>query len=984
MRRRLQSLIAATFFLACSFITLLPQHAAATQINGLIVTLAGASDASGYTVTAKEPTVPGTITFTYNDGKYDSSEIAVPGEGSTCDNSSSGKADWEITISAKKGSSVGATTYNACDPNGTNSPDNPGFFPVSLSVASGSGNTNDGTVKGSVHYTDAAGKTQPFDGTVSTTNITLLDKSSNKEYDLTMDKNGNITGPGILNGDLPADGDSYEFAATTQPANAQSESYYAAFTLSAKNKVEVINGTGQAGAGAGDNQNKANQASDAAAAAAAAAANPDNSAPQLSCHAGFNPLNWLVCGVIDGLTKIINSVDSFISSQLSINTSQIFSVDSKCSQASNSGSDCTGYAYYKAWSSFRDIALGLMVVAGLVVIISQALGFEILDAYTIRKVLPRLVVAAIAITVSWSLMQFFVGLTNDLGYGVRSLIYAPFSSLGSDAVSLGGQHLSASSIGTSFGVTLATGAAITALGIFGLLSFVGTAALAVFVAFLVLVIRQILITVLILLAPIAIVAYILPNTNKIYKIWWDSFAKALMMFPIISGFIAAGRVMSLVADKNTTDPFSQFIAFAAYFAPYFLLPLTFRFAGGALSNIGGFVNDRHKGAFDRLRNFRGNEMKKNSAAMKSGTRFEGSKYAPGSRSLANAFNKSSVAAGTGVKGRFGMGVRGAAAVDQARRRAAGDLHKDPNQVAIKDDDNALRAQTYKNDSAALTGVRDHLLTQKDENGNFKYTNATATAEANRAVKAVQAATGFGGVQAITAAEQMVQTGTAIENIQDQAQIIARASNGNASTISALAGNANAVNKQVGRHDLAPSFGTLNSLAQQEAIAPGTVSADAYGAAQEKAWRSGSLYQHANDKPQNIDAAIKHYSEMLNTSTDPAKQEEAAVFFNELKAMAPNASGEVKARVDKALDSHQVRLSEVVQSLGSTPLTVTNSAGTTVAAPTNKTQTQEVQVLDPATGNYYTERQVVATHAESAAERVDRHTRSYERIDPNRM
>src|SRR6185312_3712285 len=108
--------------------------------------------------------------------------------------------------------------------------------------------------------------------------------------------------------------------------------------------------------------------------------------------------------------------------------------------------------------------------------------------------------------------------------------------------------------------------------------------------------------------PVAIVAYILPNTERVYKLWWESFSKALLMFPLIAGFIAAGRVFSAVA-LHSGGILNGFIGFAAYFAPYFLIPATFKLAGGAIRQIGGFVNDRSRGGFDRLRNFRANQMK---------------------------------------------------------------------------------------------------------------------------------------------------------------------------------------------------------------------------------------------------------------------------------------------------------------------------------------------------------------------------------------
>jgi hypothetical protein len=346
------------------------------------------------------------------------------------------------------------------------------------------------------------------------------------------------------------------------------------------------------------------------------------SIPSLSCHAGFNPLNWLVCGVVDGLVGIIGDMNGVINNELSVGTNgnsddpnSIF-CDGGSSANNNTAQTCD--AYEQAWSTFRNIALGLLAIVGLSIVASEALGFEFLDAYTVRKALPRLLVAAIGITLSWALLRFFVVLTNDIGFGIRALIYAPFSGF-TDSINLGGSN--------DWAISLATAGAITIMGIFGLLSFVATAAVALFVGFIILVLRQIIIIVLIILAPIAILMYILPNTNNIYKIWWDSFSKALFMFPIIAALIASGRVFAAVTAGKTNnpgggDPLSSLIAFAAYFAPYFLLPLTFRFAGGALRTIGGFTHSRSSGAYGALNKFRSNKAKTNFARTRAGQRWD--------------------------------------------------------------------------------------------------------------------------------------------------------------------------------------------------------------------------------------------------------------------------------------------------------------------------------------------------------------------------
>lgn len=297
---------------------------------------------------------------------------------------------------------------------------------------------------------------------------------------------------------------------------------------------------------------------------------------------GTLSITWLLCPITKGMAEMVGGLDGFINSLLNIDPTPIF------------GNNATGNAYHTAWSVVSRVALALIVIAGLVMILSQALGLEIVDAYTIRKVLPRLFIATIGVTLSWQLLAFAVNLSNDLGMSVRGIIYAPF------------KDLPASITPGNSGAALAVIGLVAAAFIYQLaiLTFVGTAALAIMIAVIVLVIREILVVGLLILAPLAIACYVLPNTQNIYKIWWDWFSKALLMYPIIMAFLAVGRVFATVASVGDPNPLQRLIAFVAYFAPYFLIPLTFRFAGGAIRSVGGFVNDRNKGAFDRLRKIR--------------------------------------------------------------------------------------------------------------------------------------------------------------------------------------------------------------------------------------------------------------------------------------------------------------------------------------------------------------------------------------------
>lgn len=127
-----------------------------------------------------------------------------------------------------------------------------------------------------------------------------------------------------------------------------------------------------------------------------------------ACEYSANALSWIICPVVDLLTSAIEVTDSIITQQLVIPQQDIFCTNN------NTCND-----YYTAWASFRNISLGLLAIAGLITVIAQAVGMEILDAYTIRKILPRILIAAIGITLSWTLMNFAVTLANNLGFGVR-------------------------------------------------------------------------------------------------------------------------------------------------------------------------------------------------------------------------------------------------------------------------------------------------------------------------------------------------------------------------------------------------------------------------------------------------------------------------------------------------------------------------------------------------------------------------------------
>lgn len=428
------------------------------------------------------------------------------------------------------------------------------------------------------------------------------------------------------------------------------------------------------------------------------------------------------------------------------------------------------------------------------------------DAYTVKKVFPRLAIAVVLIQLSWPLFTFMIFVVSQIAWGVEGLMYAPFG--GRDAFNLGsmvGTAVNAGNqggggspellIGALLGATGVIGYGI-ALGPVGLLTLGVTVLLAVLVAFFVLAVRQVVIVVLLVLSPIALVAWILPNTEKIWKLWWESFSKLLFMYPLILMLIAGGKIGAYIAAQvaagsSTNDAFGMAIVIVVFFAPYFLIPKTFQLAGSAFANIAGIANNKSRGAFDRLKKFRGNRMAQRGAAARAGELFNSDRL--------NALTSRATTRN------FGFGRRGRSAYSQKQDLAAAEHAKSAQGQAAQFNDHLLRAQTYGSAAEARENMgRDFGMSDE---------------QVESAIAAARANGGFGRARQIYAAKQLATTGTGYDNIEQVRQTVARASGGNEETIASLAGNINSTSKTVGRYDLAPGFSTLNNLSRNTAGLP---------------------------------------------------------------------------------------------------------------------------------------------------------------------
>jgi hypothetical protein len=311
--------------------------------------------------------------------------------------------------------------------------------------------------------------------------------------------------------------------------------------------------------------------------------------PAATCEGAIPVLGWVICAITEIADNLMTVAEKIIKDVMTLTPAEY-------------GESGTGVNGLKtAWSAVRILSTVVLVAIALFMIISQIFNFDFVSAYTIKKVVPKLVIAIIAMQLSWFLATAMIEVFNILGAGIQELIYAPFG--GAKKVDNISAVLSAfyakngggAQVSGTLAMAAITGGVLAGIGgAFGLLAAAIGVVIAILIALVTLVLRKIILIVLLVLAPLAIVMWILPNTQKYWKMWSDLFIKLLIMFPIIMGMLAIGRVFAYLVAHIKAGSGGQFVNFfvilIAYFGTLFLIPKTFSMAGGIFAKVSGAIS----------------------------------------------------------------------------------------------------------------------------------------------------------------------------------------------------------------------------------------------------------------------------------------------------------------------------------------------------------------------------------------------------------
>ncbi|MDO4868344.1 MAG: hypothetical protein Q4A23_01680 [bacterium] len=247
-------------------------------------------------------------------------------------------------------------------------------------------------------------------------------------------------------------------------------------------------------------------------------------------------VGWIVCPGANFLSKVVmDSYKLIADNLLQVRSNELFT---------NSGQDkSSGKSLTEVWGNFRDIANVLFVILFTIVIISQITSLGISN-YGIKKMLPRLLIFAILINISYYISVIAVDASNILGRSIFNTIIGSVEWSGAS----GDSSLSTIVAG---GLALGTGAIL--FGGTMLLALI-SAAIGMAVMIITLMIRQAAVIILVVLSPIAFASAILPNTEGIFNKWKSIFKSMLVIYPmasiVVSLSVLASNTLAATANGN--------------------------------------------------------------------------------------------------------------------------------------------------------------------------------------------------------------------------------------------------------------------------------------------------------------------------------------------------------------------------------------------------------------------------------------------------
>ena len=304
-----------------------------------------------------------------------------------------------------------------------------------------------------------------------------------------------------------------------------------------------------------------------------------------TCYDQVPGIGWLVCPTTGALGKAVDAIYSQIE--------KLLVVEPVSFEESS--------PIYQIWQIMRDITNILFVIFLLVVIYSQITGLGISN-YGIKKALPKLIIAAVLVNLSYLICAIAVDASNVFGASIRGL----FETIENQAINTGGIGDVSNINWTALTAALIGGGAVAGIAvihfIWPLIAALIGAIISVLVGLITLGLRHALITILVMIAPVAFVCYLLPNTEKWFSKWKNVFISMIIFYPMFSFLFGAAQLAgwALIASSlSSGSAFMLIVGMAVQVLPLILsiglMKMSGTVLGGVSSKLSNLANKPQEG-----------------------------------------------------------------------------------------------------------------------------------------------------------------------------------------------------------------------------------------------------------------------------------------------------------------------------------------------------------------------------------------------------
>ena len=291
-----------------------------------------------------------------------------------------------------------------------------------------------------------------------------------------------------------------------------------------------------------------------------------------SCKDSMGSIGWWVCPVTGTLAKAIDFMYGAIRDILVINPVEIKD----------------GQPVYEIWKYFRSITNIVFIIFLLVVVYSQITGFGISN-YGVKKALPKLIVMAIMVNLSFIICSLLVDVSNIVGDSLRGVFEnvetASIATMNWDSSAMG---IKMSNMYEALAGGLVIGGVALAFNpgsIFMLVPVILGAIVAVASGLITIALRQAVVVLLIVIAPLAMVANVLPNTESLFTKWKNLLTRMLVFYPMFSLLFGAAHLAGFVIIASAKDGLGLIIGIAVQIFPLFFCWKLMEMSGTMLGTI---------------------------------------------------------------------------------------------------------------------------------------------------------------------------------------------------------------------------------------------------------------------------------------------------------------------------------------------------------------------------------------------------------------